>query len=113
GERGRGNPDVVDTAVPRGGIDSAVTGGLTTQAGFIRLAYLKRPKSGKPDFGWSIFFANVRRRAGGENDGLLAFENRARRVFLERSGQTRRQGRAVDRRAQLHRSRKPQSDEEG
>jgi hypothetical protein len=28
--------------------------GLTTQVGFIRLAHLKRPKSGKPDFGWSI-----------------------------------------------------------
>src|SRR5262249_47391801 len=29
--------------------------GLTPQVGFIRLAHLKRPKSDKPDFGWSIF----------------------------------------------------------
>jgi hypothetical protein len=38
--------------------------GLTTQVGFIRLAYLKRPKSGKPDFGWSIIFRKnfLRRR---------------------------------------------------
>ena len=28
--------------------------GLTTQVGFPRLAHLKRPKSGRPDFGWSI-----------------------------------------------------------
>ena len=31
--------------------------GLTTQVGFIRPAHLKCPKSGKPDFGWSVFFA--------------------------------------------------------
>src|SRR5713101_5469436 len=31
--------------------------GLTTQVGFIRLAHLNLPKSGRPDFGWSIFFA--------------------------------------------------------
>src|SRR5262249_15037843 len=30
--------------------------GLTTQVGFIRLAHLIIPKSGKPDFGWSILF---------------------------------------------------------
>jgi hypothetical protein len=29
------------------------------QVGFIRLAHLKCPKSGKPDFGWSIFFART------------------------------------------------------
>src|SRR5215831_5280772 len=46
-------------------------------------------------------------------NGPLAFENRARGVFLERSGQTRRQGRAVDRRAQLHRPPIPEGDEEG
>src|SRR5262249_43213286 len=28
--------------------------GLTMQVGFIRLAYLKGPNSGKPEFGWSI-----------------------------------------------------------
>jgi hypothetical protein len=33
--------------------------GLTTQVGFIRLAHLKCPKSGKPDFGWSIVFAKL------------------------------------------------------
>jgi hypothetical protein len=27
---------------------------LTSHVGFIRLAHLKCPKSGKPDFGWSI-----------------------------------------------------------
>src|SRR5262245_39278090 len=46
-------------------------------------------------------------------NGLLAFENRARGIFLERSGQTRRQGRAVDRRAQLHRPPIPEGDEAG
>src|SRR5215472_12622266 len=43
-------------------------------------------------------------------NGPLAFENRARGVFLERSGQTRRQGRAVDRRTQLHRPPIPEGD---
>ena len=33
--------------------------GLTTQVGFIRLAHLECPKSGKPDFGWSIIFATI------------------------------------------------------
>src|SRR5215831_17147623 len=46
-------------------------------------------------------------------NGLLAFENRARGIFLGRSGQARRQGRAVDRRAQLHRPPVSQGDEEG
>src|ERR687888_13607 len=38
--------------------------GLTTQVGFIRLAHLKCPKSGKPDFGWSIILRKklLRRR---------------------------------------------------
>ena len=40
--------------------------GLTTQVGFIRLAHLKCPKSGKPDFGWSILFL----RSFCEDDGL-------------------------------------------
>jgi hypothetical protein len=40
--------------------------GLTTQVGFIRLAHLKCPKSGKPDFGWSIIFA----KTSCEEDGL-------------------------------------------
>src|SRR5260370_6883640 len=31
--------------------------GLTMHVGFIRIGHLKGPKSGKPDFGWSIFFA--------------------------------------------------------
>ena len=59
---------------------------MTTQVGFIRLAHLKRPKSGKPDFGWSIIlrknffakrmdcrgisaFTRVFRRAMPGNDG--------------------------------------------
>src|SRR6516165_4205975 len=40
--------------------------GLTKQVGFIRLAHLKYPKSGKPDSGWSTFFA----RTFFEEDGL-------------------------------------------
>jgi hypothetical protein len=38
--------------------------GLTTQVGFIRLAHLERPKSGKPDFGWSILFVRTFLRTG-------------------------------------------------
>src|SRR5262249_6014853 len=59
--RGRGSRSVVDAAVPRGGVRVPSPAGLTTQAGFIRVAQLKCPKSGKPDFGWSIFFANKAR----------------------------------------------------
>src|SRR2546425_9902940 len=40
--------------------------GLTTQVGFTRLAHLKRPKSGRPDFGWSI----ILRKTFCEEDGL-------------------------------------------
>ena len=52
----------------RSGIRSypPVTRGLTTQVGFIRLAFLRCPKSGQPDFGWSIFFA----KTFCEGDGL-------------------------------------------
>jgi hypothetical protein len=45
--------------------------------------------------------------------GVLAVEDRAGGIFLGRSGQARRQGRGVDRRAQFHRARKPEGDEEG
>jgi hypothetical protein len=38
--------------------------GLTTQVGFTRLAHLKRPKSGVPDFGWSILFVRTFLRTG-------------------------------------------------
>src|SRR5258708_36715406 len=61
--RSRVNPRSVSAAhhfVLRCARDTATDAspaGLTTQVGFIRLAHLKRPKSGKPDFGWSIFFA--------------------------------------------------------
>src|SRR5262249_14573467 len=40
-----------------GPISHVSPAGLTMQVGFIRLAHLKCPKSGKPDFGWSICFA--------------------------------------------------------
>jgi hypothetical protein len=38
--------------------------GLTTQVGFTRLAHLKRPNSGVPDFGWSILFVRTFFRTG-------------------------------------------------
>ena len=45
----------------RSGIRSypPVTRGLATQVGFIRLAPPRCPKSGQPDFGWSIFFVKT------------------------------------------------------
>ena len=44
--------------------------------------------------------------------GVLAPEDRTGGIFLGRSGQARRKGRGVDRRAQFHRARKPESHEE-
>ena len=37
---------------------------MTPQVGFTRRAHLKRPKSGRPDFGWSIFFVRTFLRTG-------------------------------------------------
>jgi hypothetical protein len=41
-------------------LNPVVTAGLTTQVGFIRLAHSRRPNSGKPEFVWSISFANAK-----------------------------------------------------
>src|SRR5262249_1274899 len=66
-------------------------------------------------YAWSRFaFPTLRRTFQREVlNGLRAFETRARVIFLERSGKTRRKGRAVDRRAQLPRPPIPEGDEEG
>src|SRR5260370_8468314 len=51
--------------------------GLTTQVGFIRLAHLKCPKSGRPDFGWSISLRkSLLRRDGLPGQGPAMTDNR-------------------------------------
>ena len=52
----------IHVAATKRGIASSAEppAGLTTQVGFIRLAHYRCPNSGKPEFGWSIFFARLK-----------------------------------------------------